>query len=130
MTDDDADTAAASVDELEAQEWPDPTDKGGQVTHEFMDGTEMTFKVQDPDAEAIMSFIGPNMEDKPQSQRQFEFVSAAVVAPSIPIERWREWREADRMGLTSKVSEVIGLDRIVDFRADDLDDLMSDSPSA
>ena len=121
------DSDEPSVDELEEQAWPEPDEKGGRIDHEFMDGTEMTFQVQDPDAEAIMSFIGPNMEDKSQSQRQFEFVSAAVIAPEIPIERWREWREADRMGLTSKVSEVVGLDRIVDFRADDLDDLMSDS---
>lgn len=116
------------IQALEEQEWPESTEKGGRIEHTFMDGTTMEFKVQDPDAEAIMSFIGPNMDDKSQSERQYEFVSAAVVAPQIPIERWRDWREADRMALTSKVSEVIGLDRIVDFRADDLDELMSNSP--
>jgi hypothetical protein len=116
------------LQDLEDQEWPEPTEKGGRIEHTFMDGTTMAFKIQDPEAESIMAFIGPNMDDKSQSQRQYEFVSAAVVAPQIPIERWRGWREADRMALTSKVSEVIGLDRIVDFRADDLDDLMSSSP--
>jgi len=114
------------IQELEEQEWPDTADSTGYVEHEFMDGTEMQFKLQDPETEAIMDYIGPNMGDRTQSERQYEFVSAAVVSPTIPIERWRDWRSADQTALARKSAEFIGVDKVVDFRAEDLDELMSD----
>lgn len=116
-----------SLEELENQEWPEPADTSGYIKHEFMDGTEMVFQCQDPETEVIMNYIGPNVGDQDQSERQFAFVTSTVVNPQIPLERWQQWRPADRTALSRKVAEYVGVDRIVDFRAEDLEELMSNS---
>lgn len=124
----DADQEDYTLEELENQEWPEPGESSGYVEHEFMDGTQMVFQAQDPETEAIMNYIGPNTGDQTQSERQYNFITSVFTSPQIPLERWRQWRSADQTALSRKAAEFVGVDKIVDFRAEDLDELMSDSP--
>lgn len=117
-----------SLEELENQEWPEQGQSSGYVSHEFMDGTEMVFKAQDPETEAIMNYIGPSAGEETQSERQYKFVTSVFTSPQIPLERWRQWRPADQTALSRKAAEWVGVDKVVDFRAADLDELMSNSP--
>ena len=108
------------IDELEAQEWPEPTDLESQVTYEFIDGTVMEFKVQDPEIETVLRFISPTPSGENTSAEFFEFASEAVIAPQITLERWREWTTADKILLTEKLSTKTGLDQVLGTISDEV----------
>lgn len=124
-----------SIQELEEQEW----DVGGderqtRITHEFMNGNEKEFAIQDPDPDDIMDFVSPSPDDTTRSEELHSFVQKAVIAPEITLERWRDIRTADKIMLADKIGEEIGLDRIMGFRDDgleaQLEDLLSESPES
>lgn len=104
------------LSEYEDQEWPLDDDGQTEIEYEFLNGGTMKYLVQDPETETIMAFIAPEMadgEDKTQSERQFDLCRDSIVAPELTMEKWRDMRTADQIGLTNKVSEAIGLDRIL-----------------
>lgn len=117
---DDESEAEPSVENLANQSWPSASDKSETIEHEFMDGTNVEARVQDPDTETIIEFamggMGVGGEDKSQSQSQFDLCRAAIIEPELTIEDWRGFREADRLLLTDKVTEAIGLDRVMGFQ--------------
>jgi hypothetical protein len=108
------------IDELEAQEWPEAHDLEGRITHEFIDGTEIEFKVQDPEIETVLRFISPTPSGETSSAEFFAFVSEAVIAPQITLERWREWATADKILLSEKLSNKTGLDQVLGTISDEV----------
>lgn len=117
------------LSEYEEQEWPiEEGDNQVEIEYEFLNGETMKYLTQDPETEAIMAFIAPQMDDeeKTQSERQFELNRDSIVAPELTMERWRDMRTADQIGLTNEVSEAIGLDRILGFHNGSLDHLPDD----
>lgn len=117
------------LSEYEDQEWPLDDDGQTEIEYEFLNGGSMKYLVQDPETETIMAFIAPEMadgEEKTQSERQFELCRDSIVAPELTMEKWRDMRTADQIGLTNKVSEAIGLDRILGFHEGSLDHLPDD----
>ncbi|SEH60458.1 hypothetical protein SAMN05192561_1123 [Halopenitus malekzadehii] len=124
-----------TLQELEDQDWEDiGGDPQTDITHEFMDGTERTFRVQDPDPDVIMKFVSPSPDDTSREEELFEFVNKAVIAPEITMERWRGLRVADRIMLADKVGEVVGIDRVMGFSDGgleaQLEELLSGSPES
>lgn len=117
------------LSEYEDQEWPLDDDGQTEIEYEFLNGGTMKYLVQDPETETIMAFIAPEMadgEEKTQSERQFELCRDSIVAPELTMEKWRDMRTADQIGLTNKVSEAIGLDRILGNAVGSLDHLPDD----
>ncbi|AAM88694.1 hypothetical protein PhiCh1p21 [Natrialba phage PhiCh1] len=114
------------ITEYEEQEWPiEEGETQSEIEYEFLNGGSMKYLVQDPETETIMSFIAPQMgeEEKTQSERQFELNRDSIVAPELTMERWRDLRTADQIGLTNEVSEAIGLDRVLGNAVDSRDHL-------
>lgn len=123
-----------SIQELEEQEWDVGGGQQSDITHEFMNGSEKQFRVQDPDPDEIMEFMSPPSEDTTRSEELYDLVSAAVVAPEITIERWREIRTSDQILLADKIGEEIGINRVLGFPdsslEEELGDLLSESPES
>lgn len=83
---------------------------------EFLNGHTMTFRVQEPETETISSFVMPAPDsDKTVSERQFEFVRKAVIEPEVTIDKWRDMKNVDQSRLTARVSDTLGVDRLMDF---------------
>lgn len=117
------------LSEYEEQEWPiEEGDNQVEIEYEFLNGETMKYLTQDPETETIMAFIAPQMDDeeKTQSERQLDLCRDSIVAPELTMERWRDMRTADQIGLTNEVSEAIGLDRILGFHNGSLDHLPDD----
>lgn len=123
-----------SIQELEDQEWDVGGDRQSDITHEFMNGSEKQFRVQDPDPDAIMDFMSPTTGDMRRSEQLYQLVNAAVVAPEITMERWRDIRTADKILLADKIGEEIGINRVMGFPDGgleaELEDLLSESPES
>lgn len=119
------------IQELEEQEWDfDNDDQQQLVPHEFMDGTEIDFLVQDPEPEVITQLLSPAGEDTDRSEVLFQFNQKCITAPELTLERWRQMRSADKLALSNKVSEAVGVDQVLDFPdsslEEELDDLLSE----
>ncbi|QHS17927.1 hypothetical protein GWK26_12645 [haloarchaeon 3A1-DGR] len=104
-----------TIQELEEQDWDVGGDSQSDITHEFMNGNEVTFRVQDPESDDIMEFVSPAPDDADHSEELFSFVSKAIIAPEITMEKWRDMRIADRIILADKVGKEVGVDRIMGF---------------
>lgn len=105
------------VDELEEQDWT----LGGEQ-QEVIDFGGMQFLVEDPGDEAILDMIAsaPGMpteggEEESASDRLFMFCRDAVVAPELTAERWREMRSGERIGLSIRIGDVLGIGSLMDF---------------
>ena len=124
------------IQDLEEQDWD--VGSGGQtvINHEFMNGHKMRFKLQDPDPDVIMEFVSPmpDDDDTTRSEELYAFVSEVIISPEVTIERWREMRTADKIMLADKVSEEVGVDRVLGFPDDgleaQLEELLSESPES
>lgn len=119
------------LQDFEDQEW-DLDESAGQqeISHDFINGGEKRFLLQDPEPEVIMQLVQPPGEDTDRSEVLFDFMRKTVVAPEITLERWRSMMTADKIALTNKVSEKLGVDRVLGFPdgipEDELDDLLSE----
>lgn len=128
MSEDDTPT----LEELEDQEWQLDDDKHEHFTHEFLNGHEMTFRVQDPDEEVIVDYVMGNTlsqgddGEENYSESMFKIVEKSVIAPRISVDEWRKMRATDRMAIGDKVLECIGVDRLMGFRDGGLEDLLED----
>ena len=100
------------LDEVADQEWT----LGGAPEQTQFQFKGMKFVVEDPDDDAVLNMMAQaEMGDSDTSQRMYELVSSAVVEPEVSIERWRDLRMSERIGLMVRVSEAIGLDDMMDF---------------
>lgn len=119
------------LQDFEDQEW-DLDESAGQqeISHDFINGGEKRFLLQDPEPEVIMKLVQPVGDDTDRSEVLFEFMRKTVVAPEITLERWRSMMTADKIALTNKVSDALGVDRVLGFPdgipEDELDDLLSE----
>jgi len=119
------------LQEFEDQDW-DLDDSAGQqeISHDFINGNEKRFLIQDPEPEVIMELVQPVGEDTDRSEVLFEFIRKTIIAPEITLERWRSMMTADKIALSNKVSEKIGVDRVLGFQdgipEEELEDLLSE----
>ena len=114
------------IDELREQEWT-VSDAGKQTVeeYEFVDGTTMEFLIQDPDTDAILEYVAIDPSAN-EDQKLYQLVSGSVVAPEVTLERWRDLRTVDKIGLGELVSEAIGLNDLMDFSEVGLDQIEED----
>ena len=105
-----------SVQDYEDQEWDVGGDKQQDIEYTFIDGTTKRFLVQDPDPEVIIDFVAVEPGEDPDTATDlYELVSASVVAPEITLDRWRQLRTPDKLGLGDAVADAIGLNEILGF---------------
>ena len=119
------------LQEFEEQDWDLDSSAGQQeISHDFINGSEKRFLLQDPEPEVIMNLVQPVGDDTDRSEVLFEFIQGTVVSPEITLERWRDILSADKIALTNKVSDALGVDRILGFPdgipEDELEDLLSE----
>ena len=119
------------LQDFENQEWDLDGSAGQQeISHDFINGSEKRFLLQDPEPEVIMKLVQPVGDDTDRSEVLFEFMRETVVSPEITLERWRDILSPDKIALTNKVSDALGVDRILGFPdgipEDELEDLLSE----
>jgi hypothetical protein len=119
------------LQEFEDQDW-DLDDSAGQqeISHDFINGDEKRFLIQDPEPEVIMELVQPVGEDTDRSEVLFDFIRKTIIAPEITLERWRSMMTADKIALSNKVSDAVGVDKVLGFPdgipEDELEDLLSE----
>jgi len=117
------------IQELEEQDW-DVSDEDPRevIEYEFLNGNTKRFLVQDPDTNNLLDIVAVDPgEDSDLSENLYEIVNAAVTAPEITVERWRDVRPADRIGLADEISEAIGLTKLLGFTDAGLEAQLDDS---
>ena len=106
------------IQELEEQAWPDSDADDKQTLEEytFADGTTVEFLIQDPDTDTLLDYIAfdPTGEAD-RDEDSYDLVDECVIAPEVTLDRWRDLRTVDKIGLTDMVTEAIGLDELMDF---------------
>lgn len=103
------------IQDFEDQEWT----LGGDEKQAKIEYKGMEFLVQDPGTDAIMELLAPNPDgesDQTPSERLFQLLQSSVVAPEITLERWRDMRSVEQIGLMTKVVEAVGLEEIMGFQ--------------
>lgn len=110
-----ADPSDISVDELEEQDWT----LGQGPTSELIEFKGMQFLVEDPEDDTVINMMaqGQTEDDGGVSQRMYELCNSAIKAPELPLEKWRDMRMSERVGLTFRISNAIGLADMMDFPA-------------
>ncbi|MDL0133524.1 hypothetical protein [Halobacterium salinarum] len=98
------------IQDLEEQDWT----LGGDDHQEVIEFGGMEFLVQDPDDDDVLNMMAGGGGDEP-SQRMFELVQSATVAPEMTLERWQDMRTSERIGLAMRISQAIGLNDMMDF---------------
>ncbi len=101
-----------SLDDLEQQEWT----LGQGPTQEAIQFRGTVFLVEDPDDDAVLNMMAEaEMGEGDVSGRMFKLCRSAIKGPELTPERWREMRMSERIGLTIRVSDAIGLNEMLDF---------------
>jgi len=123
------------LQEFEEQEWDlDGSAGRQQIEHDFINGSEKKFLLQDPEPDVLMDLVSPTGDDTDRSEVMFNFLRKTIVAPEITLERWRDIRTADKIMLSDKVSSAVGVDRVLGFPDGipeaELEELLSESPES
>lgn len=104
-----------SIEDLENQEWT----LGGGPTEELIEFKGMQFLIEDPDDDTVLNMMAQaGGGDTDASQRLYELSDSAIKAPELTIEQWRDMRMSERVGLTFRIANAIGLADMMDFPED------------
>ena len=106
------DPSEVSVEDLEEQEWT----LGGGPTEEIIEFKGMKFLIEDPDDDTVLNMMAQaGQGDADTSQRLFDLATSAIKAPELTMEQWRDMRMSERVGLTFRIADAIGLADMMDF---------------
>ena len=102
-----------SIEELESQEWT----LGEEKADELIEFKGTKFLLTEPDDDDVLDIIAqqPGQEIDAKAN-MLKLVRAAVAAPEITDDRWEnQMNMSERLGLTMRVSQYIGIDDFMDF---------------
>lgn len=119
-----------SIDELADQEWDVGDDKSTRFEYQFLNGHTMVFECQDPDVDDLLEFFAPGDDDQSRDKEMFDLVSSAVIEPRVTLQKWRDLKPVDRIGLFEEVAGAIGVTELLGFTGSGADLELDDLPSA
>lgn len=102
-----------SVEDLEQQDWTLGQEKEDKLIN--FKGTK--FLLSEPDDDDVLDIIAQQPGEEPDPKaNMLKLCQAAIKAPELTPGRWeREMNMSERIGLTMRVSQYMGLEDFMDF---------------